>query len=102
MGSYSLKAYASGGFPSVGDLFIANENGPEWISTMGGKSAVANQDQMTTGIRQAAYEGVSQALRENPQSHKTEVNIGNRKVYEGYGSYQSRQANKYGVSQVTI
>ena len=102
MGSYSLKAYAGGGFPSVGDLFIANENGPEWISTMGGKSAVANQDQMTTGIRQAAYEGVSQALRENPQSHKTEVNIGNRKVYEGYGSYQTRQANKYGVSTVTI
>ena len=98
----NISWYAEGGFPEVGDLFIANENGPEWISTMGGKSAVANQDQMTTGIRQAAYEGVSQALRENPQSHKTEVNIGNRKVYEGYGSYQTRQANKYGVSTVTI
>lgn len=98
----SLPRFAEGGFPEVGDLFIANESGPEWISTMGGKSAVANQDQMTTGIRQAAYEGVSQALRENPQSHKTEVNIGNRKVYEGYGSYQTRQANKYGVSTVTI
>ena len=98
----SVSWYAEGGFPSVGDLFIANENGPEWISTMGGKSAVANQDQMTTGIRQAAYEGVSQALRENPQSHKTEVNIGNRRVYEGYGSYQTRQANKYGVSTVTV
>ena len=98
----NVSWYADGGFPEVGELFIANENGPEWISTMGGKSAVANQDQMTTGIRQAAYEGVSQALRENPQSHKTEVNIGNRRVYEGYGSYQTRQANKYGVSTVTV
>ena len=97
-----IPTFETGGFPTVGDLFIANENGPEWISTMGGKSAVANQDQMTTGIRQAAYEGVSQALRENPQSHKTEVNIGNRRVYEGYGSYQTRQANKYGVSTVTV
>lgn len=98
----NVSWYADGGFPEVGELFIANEDGPEWISTMGGKSAVANQDQMTTGIRQAAYEGVSQALRENPQSHKTEVNIGNRRVYEGYGSYQTRQANKYGVSTVTV
>lgn len=98
----NVSWYADGGFPEVGELFIANENGPEWISTMGGKSAVANQDQMTTGIREAAYQGVSQALRENPQSHKTEVNIGNRRVYEGYGSYQTRQANKYGVSTVTV
>ena len=97
-----IPTFAEGGFPEVGDLFIANEAGPEWISTMGGKTAVANQDQMTTGIRQAAYEGISQALRENPQSHKTEVNIGNRRVYEGYGSYQTRQANKYGVSTVTV
>ena len=102
LASYSIKAYASGGFPDVGDLFIANENGPEWISSLGGKTAVANQDQMTTGIREAAYQGVSQALRENPQSHKTEVNIGNSRVYEGYGSYQTRQANKYGVSTVTV
>lgn len=102
MGSYSIKAYAGGGFPEVGDLFFANEAGPEWISTMGGKTAVANQDQMTIGIRQAAYEGVSQALRENPQSHKTEVNIGNHKVYSGYGEYQNREANKYGVSRVNV
>lgn len=102
MGSYSIKAYANGGFPQVGDLFFANENGPEWISTMGGKTAVANQDQMTTGIRQAAYEGVSQALRENPQSHKTDVYIGNEKVYSGYGKYQNTQYNKYGVSEIRV
>lgn len=102
MGSFSIKAYANGGFPQVGDLFFANENGPEWISTMGGKTAVANQDQMTTGIRQAAYEGVSQALRENPQSHKTDVYIGNEKVYSGYGKYQNTQYNKYGVSEIRV
>lgn len=45
--------YAGGGFPSVGELFVANEAGPELIGTMGGKSAVANQNQITDGITNA-------------------------------------------------
>lgn len=57
--------YEDGGFPTKGDLFFANENGkPEWVSTMNGRTAVANKDQITTGVRQAAYEGMSQALAE--------------------------------------
>ena len=57
--------YEDGGFPKSGDLFFANENGkPEWVSTMNGRTAVANNDQITTGVRQAAYEGMSQALAE--------------------------------------
>lgn len=57
--------YEDGGFPKSGDLFWSNENGkPEWVGTMNGRTAVANNDQITTGVRQAAYEGMSQALAE--------------------------------------
>ena len=51
-------------------------------------------------VGQYCYNAITQGFNDNPQN--VNVNIGNRKVYEGYGSYQSRQANKYGVSQVTI
>ena len=38
--------YAEGGMPPVGQLFIANEEGPELVGQIGGKSFVANQNQM--------------------------------------------------------
>lgn len=57
----ALSFYASGGFPSVGEMFIARENGiPELVGTMGGRNAVANNMQIENGI----YRAVLQALRE--------------------------------------
>lgn len=44
------SAYASGGFPSQGEMFIAREAGPEMVGRIGGKSAVANNDQIVAGI----------------------------------------------------
>lgn len=44
--------YERGGFPDVGDLFIANEAGPEMVGTMGRQNAVANNMQIVEGIRQ--------------------------------------------------
>ena len=38
--------YAQGGLPPVGQLFVANEKGPELVGHIGGQSFVANQNQM--------------------------------------------------------
>lgn len=37
---------AIGGMPEVGQLFVANERGPELVGNIGGQSFVANQNQM--------------------------------------------------------
>lgn len=42
--------YATGGFPETGELFIANESGPELVGRIGNRTAVANTDQITEGI----------------------------------------------------
>ena len=42
--------WATGGFPPEGQLFIAREAGPEMVGTMGGHTAVANNDQIVEGI----------------------------------------------------
>ena len=42
--------YASGGFPKQGELFIANEQGAELVGSIGGKTAVANNQQIVDGI----------------------------------------------------
>lgn len=59
-----IGEYAEGGFPPVGQLFIANEAGPELIGTMGGKNAVANSDQIVEGIASGVEAGMfeSEAL----------------------------------------
>lgn len=63
IGQYQTKA--GGGVVPRGTLFLAGEQGPEYIGSMGGTSAVANTDQMEAAIYKAAYAGMSQALREN-------------------------------------
>lgn len=50
-----VQKFASGGFPNRGQLFIANESGPEMVGRIGGRSAVANKDQITDGIATAVY-----------------------------------------------
>lgn len=49
-----VGGYAIGGFPDEGTLFYANEAGPELVGTIGGKTAVAPNGEIT-GIRDAVY-----------------------------------------------
>lgn len=51
----NIKGYASGGYPTRGDLFIANEVAPELVGTINGRTAVANNNEIT-GISNAVYE----------------------------------------------
>ena len=63
-----IPRFASGGFPTPGQLFIANEPGnPEMIGSIGGRTAVANNDQITQGIAQAVYQAFVAAQNEGSQ-----------------------------------
>lgn len=46
----SWAAYKHGGFPPTGQMFIAREAGPEMVGSIGGRTAVANNDQIVEGI----------------------------------------------------
>lgn len=46
----SISMYAKGGFPDVGEIFVANEAGPELVGRIGNQPAVANQDQIGDAI----------------------------------------------------
>lgn len=61
-----IFGFASGGFPDAGQLFIARETGAEMVGSIGGHTAVANNDQIVEGIREgveAAMERQNQLLR---------------------------------------
>lgn len=53
--------YASGGFPTQGSMFIAGENGAEFVGQIGGRTGVYNTDQMATALA-SANEGVVEAV----------------------------------------
>lgn len=95
-----IGSYEQGGYPTSGELFFANENGKaEYITSVGNKTAVANQDQMITAITNAILTGM-QSIETGKGI--TQVYIGNEKVYEGYGRQQNRQADRYGTTLVKV
>ena len=65
----SVQAYATGGFPETGQLFIAREAGAEMVGSIGGRTAVANNDQIETALENAAYRGVRAAMSEGGGSN---------------------------------
>jgi NADH/NAD ratio-sensing transcriptional regulator Rex len=75
----SINSFANGGFPKEGQLFIANEAGPEIVGSMGNKTAVANNDEITKGIEEASYRGMAKALSESDRDKNISISIdGNR------------------------
>lgn len=55
VGGGAGRAFASGGFPERGEIFVANEAGPELIGSLSGRPAVASNNEIT---------GISTAIRE--------------------------------------
>lgn len=56
-----LKAYAAGGFPDEGELFVAREAGAEMVGSIGRRAAVANNDQIVEAISAGVYQAVRNA-----------------------------------------
>lgn len=55
-----FETYAKGGFPEVGQLFIAREAGAEMVGNIGNRTAVANNDQIVAGIANGVAEANSE------------------------------------------
>lgn len=51
---------AGGGFVGTGDMFIARESGPELVGRIGNRTAVANNDQIVSGVASGVAAGQSE------------------------------------------
>lgn len=80
-GTY-LEFYASGGFPSDGELFVAREAGPEMVGSIGGRTAVANNDQIVSGISSGVYAAVSAAMRDSNKSQHVTAEVDGRTLFD--------------------
>lgn len=69
--SLGILGYADGGFPDYGDLFIANEAGPELVGTIGNRTAVANSSSIETAI----YNAVRSAMSDSTGGQSTDIHV---------------------------
>jgi len=71
----SVTRRADGGFVGDGQLFVARERGPELVGSIGGRTAVANNDQIIEGIRAGVFEAVSSAMSGNGGSGDVNLKV---------------------------
>ena len=60
----NIAKYAYGGLPMTGQMFIARERGPELVGTLGGNTAVMNNDQIVASVSAGVYQAVASAMRQ--------------------------------------
>lgn len=82
--SGGVRGFATGGFPEMGELFVARESGPEFVGSVGSRTAVANNDQIVSGI--AA--GVRDAIVEVLTPYLDELTATNREIADKDTSIQ--------------
>ena len=84
-GAFEIPGFASGGIVSSGQIFMARENGvAEMVGSMGGHTAVANNDQIVAGIAQGVYSAVKRAMMDgggNGDSADIVINMDGNEIY---------------------
>lgn len=102
-----IQTFASGGFPEHGQMFIANENGPELIGQIGNRTAVVNNDQIVSGIAEAnngvinAVMAMGQAIVKAINDQETSVQLDGKVVSRALYSYNQQVSREKGTRLVT-
>lgn len=102
----NVEWYASGGFPTPGQLFVANEPGnPEMIGSIGGRTAVANNEQITEAIAAAVYNAVVSAQAQQadrPIQINETINLDGRAVYRNQRQVERAQGYRMTTSTIPV
>ena len=91
--SHTVGRFASGGFVTSGDLFMAREAGPELVGSIGGRTAVANNDQIVEAVSDGVYRAMAPLVSGIGKSD-TRVYLDGREITAG----QNRRNRMYGAA----
>lgn len=97
---FDIEMFANGGFPRSGEMFIAREAGAEMVGSIGGKTAVANNDQIERAIFNAVLTAMSQAMA-NGSSQQIELNqkieLDGDVIYNNQQKVSARRGINFGL-----
>lgn len=98
LGNFTLNfghGYATGGFPDMGQMFVARESGPELVGRIGSRTAVANNDQITQGVGAGVYNAIYPLFQALTSALGTNQNITVQvKIDDDYVEKKVKKANE--------
>ena len=99
-GFLSGRGFANGGYPTSGEMFIARENGiPEMVGSIGGRTAVANNDQIVQAVSLGVYNAVVDAMgKTSGGSQPITVQIDGREVFTAVRNQNNNFKRRTGAS----
>ena len=102
---HNIAAYAAGGSPGTGQMFIAREAGPELVGTIGGHTAVMNNNQIVSSVAAGVYSAVVSAMKavDGAQSTPTfNIYVGGRKVTDVVVEEINHRTKSTGVCPILV
>lgn len=98
---HPITQRAEGGFVDQGQLFIAREAGPEYVGTMNGSTAVANNNQIVEGIEggvmRAMYKVMSSVDMGNKQPIYNKFVVGDDEMTDWILQKNKKLDRQYGL-----
>jgi phage-related protein len=78
----SIPYLAQGGVVDAGQVFVANEAGPELVANVGRKTAVMNNDQIVESVSRGVYQAVVQAMGSSRGDQVVEAKVNDKVLFE--------------------
>lgn len=97
---FDIEMFANGGFPRSGEMFIAREAGAEMVGSIGGKTAVANNDQIERAIFNAVLTAMSQAMANGisqPIELNQKIELDGDVIYNNQQKVSARRGINFGL-----
>ena len=100
-----IKKYAVGGLPNMGQMFVAREAGPELVGTLGGHTAVMNNDQIVQSVSDGVYRAVSAAMRSQKTSsgnQPVQIVLDGKVIFDSTRRSAQEYFNRTGMSPYPV
>ena len=98
-----LYTYASGGYPQTGEYFLAREAGPELVGTIGGKTAVVNNQDIVAAVSQGVASAVASVMSSSNSNRRDGgfvLNVNGREFMRAVYNDMKAVQNEKGFSLV--
>ena len=91
-----ITQYEGGGYPNQGQMFIAREAGPELVGTLGGNTAVMNNDQIVASVSDGVYKAVTAAMSQGVMNVSFDVHGDPNGIFKVVQKKSSEYTNRTG------
>lgn len=93
-----IPLLAEGGVVDAGQVFVANEQGPELVANIGRKTAVMNNDQIVESVSRGVYQAVVSAMGQMGGNQVVEAKVNDKVLFEVVVNRNRQETMRTGVS----